>query len=454
MKPQDNDTDSARENSSPPRRGWLFFALFAVLAALAIVILLIWGGSKAAQRSRERAAQTASAEVLRVRTEAASLVRATFTAQSATQQAFAAQTRTAQPTPTATPSPTPQGAAGMALAGSPCLTYYDQQQKHLVFACLRGDTWVSDTVDNQDNTGLFSSLALDTSHVPHIAYFDQSSNVLKYAHAENDGWHIEVVDGESPTGMLPSLALDADGNPMISYYDKKSRYLKFARRIDGQWQIIPIEPIAGSKGVEGLDKGGIHYSSSLALDPWGNPAIAFYNHPQYSLKIARWQEGKFVVQPIDRESVSGRYCSLAFDPQGYPVISYYFYKDEWRSYRLKLERSTEKGFKSEYIGDTWESGRHTSLVLAQDGTAHIFYQNEYSYAVRHAAQQNGSWGFETLSAKGQPGGFPSADIDQRGNLFTAFMDTSSQHIRVIQVLPARQEWNVGNGAYPSLKVAE
>jgi len=65
---------------------------------------------------------------------------------------------------------------------------------HLYYAWHDGVTWQSETVDPAWGVGLYASLSLESSGVPHISYLDSINQDLKYAHLDGSRWDIETVE--------------------------------------------------------------------------------------------------------------------------------------------------------------------------------------------------------------------------------------------------------------------
>ncbi|MBW2523093.1 MAG: hypothetical protein JRI23_02905 [Deltaproteobacteria bacterium] len=102
------------------------------------------------------------------------------------------------------------------------------------------------------------------------------------------------------------------------------------------WQTVDGVPAEPSVDAETYDPNGFRYGqtepgddvglwTSLAIDPAGNPAVAYYDATHRALRYAHQQEGSWQVAVVDqRDSADiGRYAKLLF-VGGLPVISYNF----------------------------------------------------------------------------------------------------------------------------------
>jgi hypothetical protein len=107
-------------------------------------------------------------------------------------------------------------------SGVPHLAYGRGGLKH---AYQDSSGWHIETVDNNALVCSGVSITLDYSGNPHIAYFDATymEGGLKYARWDGLNWRIEFIDDNKDhsgvSGMYPSIALDASGVPHISYWD-------------------------------------------------------------------------------------------------------------------------------------------------------------------------------------------------------------------------------------------
>ncbi len=148
-----------------------------------------------------------------------------------------------------------------------------------------------------NDLGRYSSLKAKSGQIWVSAYDGEYGDLVAYHFAPDGGLAgLEYVDGVPDGGQVvadpsgprggvaapgpnvgewTSLALGGDGQPRISYYDVDHQALKFAQRqSSGSWT---IEWVDGWNGT-GLDGGGGDVGSytSIALDPAGNPAIAYF----------------------------------------------------------------------------------------------------------------------------------------------------------------------------------
>jgi len=119
-------------------------------------------------------------------------------------------------------------------SGVPYIAFYDQDQRNLKLARRTGSNrWGFETVDREDGSGLYSSMAIDANGGVHISYIVELGLTfakLKYAYQRDPGarWEIteldilrDIVIGVAGARNVTSLALDTEGNPWIAYGDQQ-----------------------------------------------------------------------------------------------------------------------------------------------------------------------------------------------------------------------------------------
>jgi hypothetical protein len=221
----------------------------------------------------------------------------------------------------------------LALDGSwnPRISYHDDVNNNLQYTwcdvnCANTGNWTAETVASTGDVGLYTSLVLDGSGNPRVSYYKYDTDDLNYAWCDtgcdNPGnWNSIMVDSEDNVGLYTSLALDSSNNPRISYQDGTSLDLYYtwcdAGCDDpGNWNRVTVD----SAGTVGVD-------TSLALDSSDNPRISYYGND--TLKYA-WCDtacndpGNWNIETVDSTAGSvGEYTSLKLDGSDIPHISYY-----------------------------------------------------------------------------------------------------------------------------------
>lgn len=185
--------------------------------------------------------------------------------------------------------------------------------------------------------GRYASLKFDSHGRPHISYYKHSNisdNLLKYATYVGSGgncghgdaaskWQCDSVHNDPNGGIHTSLAFTSNDKPYIAYYDTTPGALGLCG-LDGSWSCLYIEAVGG-----GL--------SSLAIDDNDRPHIAYYKATNGALRYAQYvgtggncglngttSQHEYQCDTIDMigSGLGQVGLSLATDTSGYPIIAY------------------------------------------------------------------------------------------------------------------------------------
>jgi hypothetical protein len=181
---------------------------------------------------------------------------------------------------------------------------------------------------NGPGTGLYASIVIDKNDVPHAAWVNEHLHEVKYGVYRNDKWNIELVGpidnpsiGRTYYTFTTSIDLDPQGNPAISYAGPGGHLYFAHRENNATWM---IQDIAGSDTLK-------HQWSSFRYDRTGRPHIAFTTKtyvgdvPYASHLSWAWQKdnGTWQIDTIDNPSEDAGYePSLAFDRQNLATVAY------------------------------------------------------------------------------------------------------------------------------------
>lgn len=153
----------------------------------------------------------------------------------------------------------------------------------------------------------------------------------------------------------PSLALAPDGSPRISYLDLAASRLRFAARDPNGWNLEVLSSVG-------------YTQTSLALASDGRVLIACPNSlgAGGGLRLATWEDGQWGYEAVDGGYYTGAWLALVLDTVEQPQQVVFVDPPRWRI-------ST--------VDSTGNVGQDASLVLDQEGRAHIVYRDALVQAV-------------------------------------------------------------------------
>jgi hypothetical protein len=257
----------------------------------------------------------------------------------------------------------------------------------ILLACLPGPAlaatpsgnWQVSTVDGDIKYYPFSSVAFDRDNIPHVAFRRNHTRTVMHAWQSGGTWSTETI-GRSDGTFTTSLAIDADGNPAVSYGN--GLYfgnLMFARKTAGSWD--------GSIVAHGTMADAGQYSS-LVFDQRGVPHIT-YNDGQVlaSLYYASLNTttGTWEFSLIDDDKPytgdAGYSSSLQIDAAGHPHVAY-ISDDPWglryATSQDGVNWTVTKLDELDRMNIFWRTYTGVSLALDSRGYPHISYYNQTS----------------------------------------------------------------------------
>jgi hypothetical protein len=270
----------------------------------------------------------------------------------------------------------------------PHIAYYDETNGELKYARWTGSEWVTSVVDSvgayTDVEGQYISIALDSNDIPHVCYHDENNGWLKYA-TGNTLSDIGIIDdggvSNDDVGEFCSIAVDPNDIPHVSYYDKSNNDLNYAEWIGpspNNWAIL--DPPLDSAGDVGK-------YSSIAVDEYFNVHISYSDETNVKLNYAIYDGNWYPGNIVDNDLNTGRYTSIALDPESIPYISYYDYDISHK--RLKLAEWVGPGYGDwsvSVIDADGDVGMHSSLAIDSDSGIHIaYYDNTNSRLKYHGS---------------------------------------------------------------------
>jgi len=123
--------------------------------------------------------------------------------------------------------------------GMPAFSFYNSSAEELWYVYfVKGSGWQHQVPDSDGNVGKRSSLAFDSQNHPHISYYDQDNYDLKYACLDGIDWHVETIEGDGiVSGDISSIAVDSYDRPCVAFRGYEPPFghydqLRLARRVD------------------------------------------------------------------------------------------------------------------------------------------------------------------------------------------------------------------------------
>lgn len=227
------------------------------------------------------------------------------------------------------------------------------------------------------NRGFFVDMALDSTGQPWLAYQDRDTTALSVAKGSGDPvtFSHETVDGEGEVqggllignfdgGYYSTIALDAGDVPHVAHWDKEGGRLRYATDSGEGWELTTV------------DTGNVGQFASIGVRQ-GDPIIAYYDYGAGSLKVAYVSEGAWSTEVVDAGDGS----------------------------------------------TTSRCGKYADLLVGDNGTVHIAYQDEAAGVLRVASGTPGNWIAQTWysTEEGSTGAWPNLS-EQGGSLYVSFQD--------------------------------
>jgi len=168
-----------------------------------------------------------------------------------------------------------------------------------------------------------TSIAIGPAGEPYIAYYDQTLTELRLGHRTGNGtWMIETVDNEGDSGLFSSLSIDPKGGIHISYLERTgdtSGRIKYAFRSPGsEWKITQIDSLnnvfIGFAGARNL--------TSLALDSGSNPWIAYSDEQALRLAVLDGSGWRTQTAATAIDNPFGQIVSLKLDKNDSPHLAF------------------------------------------------------------------------------------------------------------------------------------
>lgn len=269
-------------------------------------------------------------------------------------------------------------------------------------------TWSFQVVERNVTGSGPTSLALDSLGRPHLAYVDGSTGRLRYAWWDGDQWRVMSAPSyDLATGSV-SLALDFVDRPHISFYDFWRGSVMYAHFDGFSWRVLTVN--------------GSHADghSSLALDPEGVPYVA-YVYRNGDLQLAHLRGSTWISEAVDREVVTAKYPSLAFDGDT-PEIAYY------GNGELRHAEPTIHGWWIDHV-DEGATPADITLAIGPQSRGVIAYRAETTQDLRFARESLATWRVEDVDTEGEVGWDARLALDGAGNPHISYYDQTHGYLK-------------------------
>jgi len=240
------------------------------------------------------------------------------------------------------------------------------------------------------NLGAQVSLTFDSMNRPHLAYVDRyNGQALKYARWTGSAWEITpLYDRVSMViEASTSIAIDPSGNPHIAITGSQHVF-----RSGGTWQ---------RQTVDFKDA-----SPSVRIGPDGQPRLAYIQEWGSSLLVryavrssgGAWSTETVHTMPFPfagTASADRGWCSLALDTSGTPNIAYYDTATQRIHYAFKSGLNWVKIVVDSASAST---GWRNAIVMDSLNRRYIAYLDATNGLVKIAYQTSTGWVIETVAA--------------------------------------------------------
>jgi hypothetical protein len=243
---------------------------------------------------------------------------------------------------------------------NPSISYYEydgprgtDKRVRMRVVIWNGRNWVNTLVDGSNQSGKFSSLAVDARGFLHLAYANVNAGTagMRYGLWDGSSWKLEVVDAyeqvHAYVGQGAYIVLDKAGDPHISYLNVSYPSVRYAVRKDGHWTI---------QVVDRMERAGYPDRNALALDNQDRPYLAYYDAGLGLLRFAHREGTNWLAETVDGNG-SGYTSSLQVDNDTV-WISY----ADTGSGGVKVARAA--------LTDVWKEGKGTGNQQANSQSGH------------------------------------------------------------------------------------
>ena len=356
-------------------------------------------------------------------------------------------------------------------SGNPVITFRDETEGSLKAAFLVGTRTLGpdgtlltpteftiETIDaTSPNTGLYSSIAIDSQNLIHVAYKDEANGRLLYARRPAGGWVSEIVDGgpSQPVGTFAKIVINERRDPplpLIFYQADLPLDLRALERVSPQAGWAAYASTGGVLDAEG-ETG--HFIDAAA-DPARDRFFVAYQRARpdllsrADLRLAILEGGTTVTtelvlscrvdpfitcDPTLLPGNYGHYASIALDAAGRPRIAHYDARNGGLVFERRLfgdlppfgsvpQDLWDIQARLERRGDVGLYTSSTSHVYADGEAIRVAFYDASRTALRLATVRNNApVADESIFIDGaKVGEFSSLGLDPEGRSVAAYFD--------------------------------
>jgi len=286
------------------------------------------------------------------------------------------------------------------------------------YAYWNGVNWILSTIDKGfDYTFgnvLTTSICLDSNDYPHIAYA-KPPNMVNYASWNGTIWNIETIyTGNGIYGSV-GLILDSNDNPHISYCDGLGSFvLRYAHRHNSEWSNDIIDNIKSS---------GFHNSISIDSNDCVHIAYSNIDHKEIKYAVKNSSTLEWKLESVD-STILGfpNYPSIDIDSHNLPHIGYYDSGKEYNYLKYAHKNSSTLHWISKTIIADKPVGNSYSLAISDLDDVYLMYQNIESKDLELIYWNDTKWISEIIDFEGLVGCCSDISIAPYESAYVSYRD--------------------------------
>lgn len=319
---------------------------------------------------------------------------------------------------------------------------YTAYLKHAVGSSGSWNIQVLSSSEEDPDVGKFSSVAVIGSGLEqkiYISYMGQQQTlkVTDYAiHLPKltPDWQQQTVEERTIVGTHTALAIDSQDKAHISYVDETDSNLKYSSNSSGSWQTEVVDGVVAqiastSIAVDSSDKAHISY---YAQGDWQTGSAEVLNYAkQYADSSDPLNPKSWTIHTVDNTTTVGRHSSLVLYENGYAHIAY---RNEDDGDLWYATNAPDGNWSTVLIDDSSYAGKYPSIALDSNGKVHVSYLYEYFSNVsekklKYITNASGSWQVETVDDSGFVGEYSDIAVDSNNHVHISYFDLDNGDLK-------------------------